>query len=352
MKIPEFQFEYYGSTPYPINIITIGTATTPISPASGNTGDPSDHFIALMDILGFTNLIEKQRPGLCELQQLKIIYDTLDADFYYLKDFLKKKGTVKGGMTENVKFQNLPTHAVDPDKEEKDPNYWDYYETISKNMVHFSDTILLFLKASDNEEAGVTQLKAMCDVVSDLTVMCALYPPGKDRFQIMLRGAVAYGPSYIDLEKNIFIGQPIIDAHNLSEGQEWMGSSLHPSAESIAEHAEEMGAGLAGFNGPLFRYKVPLKCEYRKYLKKRGEAEPVFALNWVQTHPSLRKYRPEIEDYDYPRPLWEDLMESNILKYKDWGQVEEYRDNMTAFAHAIFNEFDGSPKYQRKRHTE
>lgn len=309
----------------------------------------SNYFVAVLDILGFKSLLQGNGDCADKNSHYQKVYTTLDENFNALKDFFERKGVAKGGATKNATWANQPTHADDPLKEVKDPKkYWQYYGEVCGNIVFFSDTIIVFIKAADSIEDKKVQLKALGDVVNDMIKMGALYPGGKNRYQIALRGGIAYGMAVMDPKKNIIFGDPIIDATILSEGQKWMGAAAHNSLNPILDSAEESDV-LVGFNATFFRYKVPLKCEYlfgRRKMKSSSD-KIKYALNWVQSHPSLPGYVKEIEDYNYPRPLKIDLIDGNVGRY-NWGKKTIYKDNTLEFADSIFKEFDSSDRYSKK----
>ena len=337
-----------GESSEVVTIMT-GTAISVESPITGGRKEASNYFVAVLDILGFKSLLQGNGDCADKQAHYQKVYNTLDENFNALKDFFEKRGAAKGGATGNCAWVVQPTHAEDPLKAEKDPQkYWLYYGEMCKNIYFFSDTILVFIKASDSIEDKKVQLKALGDVVNDMIKMGALYPGGRNRYQIALRGGIAYGMAVMDPKRNIIFGDPIIDATILSQGQKWMGAAAHNSLNSILDSAKDLD-GLVGFNAPFFRYKVPLKCEYlfgRRKMKSSSD-KIKYALNWVQSHPSLPGYVKDIEDYNYPRPLKIDLIDGNVGRY-DWGKKTIYKDNTLEFADSIFKEFDSSDRYLKK----
>ena len=73
-----------------------------------------------------------------------------------------------------------------------------------------------------------------------------------------LRGAMTAGDFYADRNSNIYLGEAIIDAHNFTEKQDWIGLVLTPNA-----HAKLVASGYAPstwVDGFGFReYDVPIK---------------------------------------------------------------------------------------------
>jgi hypothetical protein len=71
-------------------------------------------------------------------------------------------------------------------------------------------------------------------------------------------GALAIGDFYADKAKNIYIGEALIDAHDYTEKQDWIGLVLTPNTRTKLEKG---GHDLFSFaDGLGFReYNVPIK---------------------------------------------------------------------------------------------
>jgi hypothetical protein len=94
----------------------------------------------------------------------------------------------------------------------------------------FSDTLLVWAKtgalAVDTFLASVSVLVARSVAIG--------WP---------LRGGIAVGDCILDRKHRIFLGQPIVDAHDAESAQEWIGAAFHPSCfldnalgQSIQQH--------------------------------------------------------------------------------------------------------------------
>ncbi len=87
--------------------------------------------------------------------------------------------------------------------------------------------------------------------------------------RIALRGAVAYGETIINKSKRIFLGKPILDAHNLEKAQEWLGIAIHPSCHKKIE----------SLNTEI----IPIWfSECSPKLKDNYNQEVKYVLNWAQ----------------------------------------------------------------------
>jgi hypothetical protein len=73
----------------------------------------------------------------------------------------------------------------------------------------------------------------------------------------LLRGALTAGDFYADRKSNIYLGEALIDAHNFTEKQDWIGLVLTPNA-----YVKLVAGGnpVTLVNGRSFRdYDVPIK---------------------------------------------------------------------------------------------
>jgi hypothetical protein len=141
---------------------------------------------------------------------------------------------------------------------------------------YFSDTILVWTAPVRFEDEGhVAQVLAFSKTIADLVLHGFISG-------LPLRGAIAYGECLIDESKHLFVGQPIIDAHELEAQQEWIGVAIHPSAEG----------GIAQVLG----WWVPMicVCEYPVPMKQTATAKPdlaidwTFGMQWPMTHRTMR----------------------------------------------------------------
>jgi len=87
-----------------------------------------------------------------------------------------------------------------------------------------------------------------------------------------LRAGIAFGECIIDPAKEIYIGQPMIDAYHTERAQEWVGGAFHPSCWQSPGLLEAL---CKGHDRSAVKYPVPTKTP--------GSVERVqleYALNW------------------------------------------------------------------------
>lgn len=120
----------------------------------------------------------------------------------------------------------------------------------------FSDTVLLYTR-EDSDEA-VRELLA--------TVGWLIFEGQSGRTRI--RAGIAYGEAHIDPDNSIYVGTPIVEAHQLETAQQWSGAALTPAAvERLPEYART-GEFIDWWVVP---WDVPLK---------KGEVMQSLAVNW------------------------------------------------------------------------
>jgi hypothetical protein len=82
-----------------------------------------------------------------------------------------------------------------------------------------------------------------------------------------LRFGIAYGECEMDKCKNIFIGKPIIDAHQTESNQQWIGGAFHESC----------------YDAPYFDLMKYLRFAYIYNVPVKNGTKPKteYAVNWV-----------------------------------------------------------------------
>lgn len=81
----------------------------------------------------------------------------------------------------------------------------------------FSDTFIIFTRGDSLEE--FTWLEQASRLFFQRLVLAS----------IPARGAITHGKLYSNLEKNIFVGEALIEAYEYGEDQDWLGLLLAPS---------------------------------------------------------------------------------------------------------------------------
>ena len=82
----------------------------------------------------------------------------------------------------------------------------------------FSDTFIIFTRGSSLEEFGLVEQVAR------------LFFQKLILHEIPVRGAISYGDLYTQQEKNIFLGEALMDAYEYGEKQNWIDFVISPSA--------------------------------------------------------------------------------------------------------------------------
>jgi len=110
---------------------------------------------------------------------------------------------------------------------------------------YFSDTILLWCPLIPPAVADFVE--RCSDIVCEALTM-----------NIPLRGAITLGDAVLDNKSGFFIGKPIVEAHNLERGQEWIGLTFGNSAVWSPFLVQLHGT-------TIIEYKPPMKDQLREY---------------------------------------------------------------------------------------
>lgn len=137
----------------------------------------SDRFVAHLDILGMSAIVEKDHDE--AWQMLSELVDALDSAKNTTIDFID--------IAERI---HVPEHV---------------------RSVTFSDTILLFTH-------GTTDVDLRALVYTVLQIFCqALYK------RVPVRAGIALGTLYLNFEKSMYAGPALIDAYRVGESAQWLG---------------------------------------------------------------------------------------------------------------------------------
>lgn len=141
------------------------------------------------------------------------------------------------------------------DRDTLDNTSVESYESDSMKTVSFSDTIVIFTK-TDSKEC----LELITYAVSWLFAKAI-------EKGIAIKGAIACGMMSVNISRQIFFGQPLIDAYLLQEDVGFYGIVLHNSAE---KKLNEFKKDILGYN---HYYNCPVTL-------KTGKINH-FILDWV-----------------------------------------------------------------------
>lgn len=175
-----------------------------------------NYTVAWLDILGFTNLVEKKPLG-----------DVVNLSLGWFKKALKhslEKGSWPSNEPTLNELQNHPHLGI----------AW------------FSDTILIYTLEDTDD--------CIRDLLSSVAILLSetMFKP-----ETRLRCGISYGESIIDPDNSTFVGKPIIEAYKLESSQAWSGGALTESAVWRVPEALRSGEYA---DWPLIPYEVPRHC--------------------------------------------------------------------------------------------
>lgn len=276
----------------------------------------SNYLIGYLDILGFKDMIDNN--------PLNTVYNSVHRVFKDLKDALD------GKETKSFTRGDIPSH-IEP--------YVKQLQLINSGSFIFSDTVIFFIESPEEEEESIKKFEALCWLMNKYIVKSILTPRDKDGKptkaikSVAFRGAISYGPCIMDTADAIFLGQPIIDAYELAESQNWMGGIVDKSIDKKWVR-EIVGVDKKMFDKEIFDYCVPSCHQPTKY-----------ALNWPQAHHDFFRW----QKMGIPLnsgPTIEDL--TGHINRHGWGDQEEKKENTLKFARVVCKEceYERAHRYQ------
>ena len=160
-------------------------------------------------------------------------------------------------------FENVHEIYVNAEKEFRRNCEHDYINLVS--TLCFSDTFILFSNGSSPEAY------AQIEHVSRLFFVRLL------QNRIPVRGAIAHGAFFANREKSMYFGPALVEAHEYSEGQQWLNFVL---TDSLVKKLEEFGLSMPRLNYSLFR--VPYKNKSATNLQMQAEISEkcLYAFNY------------------------------------------------------------------------
>ncbi|KKN48866.1 hypothetical protein LCGC14_0648710 [marine sediment metagenome] len=165
-------------------------------------------FIGMLDILGFTRLVEER--GIMEIH--KVISELFKS--------IQRGTSIDFSAIIDGKYYRHPAVRLD------------YFI--------FSDTILIWKDYQEISE-DIREVNGDCDLFREFNMGIEAIVRNALRKNIPLRGGLAFGESIINIDKsdknnNEIIGQSIVDAYLVGEAQNWIGVAFHSSCLDFIQH--------------------------------------------------------------------------------------------------------------------
>jgi hypothetical protein len=181
----------------------------------------TERFVAFIDIMGFRNLLLKTPP-----HQMYRIMKAL----HNRARLAEKQARGRLSVSQKNIFERNKKG------------------TAFIRVVQFSDSIIAFTRDASPISSITIRLASMGFIFEGISA------------RMPFRGAIASGEVTADFQHSIFFGQPIVDAYELSEDQQWYGVVEHENCES-AQHEDraslpEIRSDQVALSEP---YYVPLK---------------------------------------------------------------------------------------------
>ncbi len=175
------------------------------------------------------------------------------------------------------------------------------------HYAYFSDTILLWCPL-------------VPPAVADFVERCSDLVCEALSMNIPLRGAIALGDAVLDNETGFFIGKPIVEAHHVERGQEWVGLTFGKSAVWSPLLAQLHGTAIIEYPPPMKEkekeYSSPIVVDWPRRWRDRNGGEcpsaklrelntkPKYAQKWINTiafaEYSLKKHDWHLRPHEIP----------------------------------------------------
>ncbi len=250
--------------------------------------------ISFMDILGFGYMIKNF--------DIDIIYNSMYRTLGMLRDFI-----LQGEP--NEKYSRYDDNGRVIRGPLPSPAY--VKRIIERYFTNFSDSIILYIKLSNDKQDNIERFKSLCWVSNFFISKSILSPQNVGQeLPLAIRCGIAFGNARINQTRSIHVGQPIIDAYKLCEHQQWMGGAIHPNVP------REYCDILVGYNNELFRYNAPVQQKGND----NYHINSIYSLNWVYHHPSLRRW---VSDKQRNGPTLRDI--GGHVKRYPWENNNHYR---------------------------
>jgi hypothetical protein len=253
-----------------------------------------NYTIAICDILGFKDLVQKNPLA------------------HVIKGAVL--GFVRRALYHSIHQEDPPNDSISLEQLRNDARL---------DLAWYSDSILLYTR-DDTEECLGRLLSAIGWLLFFTTFSSGTH----------FRCGIAYGEMYIDPKESVYVGKPLIEAHNLEKSQVWSGGALTSTArDRVPRSWVEYPCDYF-----LVNYAVPCKAVTNsdKLLIERRE---MFAIDWTRglhlprayIHWSKNKSKPSPDEWKTMPDICEKWMNVNRFhievcsRCKSEDSIEEWR---------------------------
>jgi hypothetical protein len=239
------------------------------------------YLIAVCDILGFSNLVKQNE-----------IDSIIDNPITFLR-------------------RSLWHSLMKTDIPEELPTLDELQSKSRIGVALFSDTILLYTLEDTDDDC-----KYLLETCGWLLFENMFYHTTR------LRIGVSYGEAYIDKKNSIYVGKPIIEAHELEKCQEWSGGALTFQAEERIPinvktdylYKENVINGGIYF-WYLYYYDVPLKND---------RTERLLSIDWTRGYHHFNKFHWSLNNAE---PTQEEMETKKDIITK-WQNTKTYHEEV------------------------
>lgn len=188
-------------------------------------------YVAFFDVMGFKAMLDRHAG------EPEAIYELMDS--------LRKAAASAEELNYNTRTPIGPMNF---------PGCW-------VRFAQFSDSIVLITRDASQQSSALIALATQFMFIRALGI------------GVPIRGAIARGEFTADFDKQIFFGQPLVDAYLLEEKQAWYGACYHSSCDDAPEEEREYPPVPEGWLATSCMYQVPVKGDHGH--------EELNAINWA-----------------------------------------------------------------------
>ena len=268
--------------------------------------------VCFFDILGFRDFVLTH-----DLQDVIISFNAVFNSVYSAHKRLMMRRisasmnpeTIQTWIKENINDEQPSSRKVLEDFERE--TKW--------GTLLLSDSVLLY----SDEISEQPPLEPLTDAILISRIITMQF----FRQRLPIRGAISFGEFYVNREENIYCGKGLVEAYELAESQQWVGTVIAPSAEEYATELMKNFQKRSDFSKiwsvrpgwDLIRWKIPLKSSSREG----------WVVNWASAWNAGGPVRDDLFDSRLTGDPQVDQKYLNTLRFlqewpRKWGKFKSF----------------------------
>jgi hypothetical protein len=276
-------------------------------------------FVAFLDILGFSKLVETSSVNDIKKKFHKIFSSILIAQYKgWQRDILKLVGSDAPEKAFEL-IDKMKATALLFENDNQITNKGDIDKALAEafpfHYLIISDSIIVYSNIVDNPSSALYVFEQFVNYIRLLTIETFLR-------KLPIRGAISFGEFYVDTDNSIYFGKALLDAIHLEKNQQWIGCILSDNLGELVEsfkakrlpNSSRKKLDNFPFLKPIFyniitNYPVPTK---------KGKTIDYYIINWF---PGVTSKIEINDDFFYSELTGDpniDIKYHNTLEYMKW----------------------------------